>query len=96
MDNEPIKIGEFLADGHKSGYTITRKGYHKKATSPPLWVLNDKSLKKKLYSDADLKYKIARLYWYLNWTAKDIAIEIYGDANKFRAIESIIKRIKQL
>lgn len=86
---------EFIGDWIPKGFQESKPRRPLKKNVPE-WIYNDKDIIKKLCEDAKLKYRIAYLYWRLGWTAKEIAIDIYGTGGKINTIESILYRIKNM
>jgi hypothetical protein len=65
-------------------------------TKAPDWVYNDKKLQDKIFAEARLKYQIAYHYWRLGWNSREIAEHFLKSREKFKAVESILFRIKNL
>lgn len=88
------EASEFSKDWIPDGFSV------KKARRPvkdvPEWVLSDKKLLTKLCKDVKLKYQVAYLHWRLGWTSREIANELLGRPDKFKSIESMIYRLKQM
>lgn len=85
---------EFVQDWIPDGFSV--KKARRPAKNAPEWVFNDKLLISKLCKDAKFKYQVAYFHWRLGWTAKEIAVELLGSAEKVKSIESIIYRIRSM
>ncbi len=86
---------EFNGTKLPDGYLI-RKPRRPKKRKIPDWVFDKKKTHNKIYKQAKQDEEVARLYWRVGWTAKEIAEEILGSTQKFRVIESILYRLKNM
>lgn len=87
---------EFNGKGLPEGFSKIKiqKPRRPRKRKVPAWVANKKHFRKLILQQAELDLLVADLYWRQGLTAKEIAGRVLKNAKKFRAIESIVYRLR--